>query len=1056
MLIPPVSMPGKSAQARAAQGQPGDAAKEMMRVERWLLLGPIPTPLPAFNQELDDQRGAKDLLAYGHLFQEKLVPSAGSKIKLIGSGEAAWTVASAGDDGLSIAAEGSKPQIAYLAAYVETPRWMKVDLEARCTTPFEMLMGGKASLKQDGFSDMSGEPKKGEVKLEEGKHLILVKTVYVPSDTAADWRLDLRLSPSQGLEGTPVLSVDPSRPMNMTDVLDAPYVGRVDVSPDGSRYAVWISERTPPEGDTEERIEVRQARTGRLIRVFKDIAKAGSWSWTPSGDGLSYVTSEDGAGTLRIADVETGETETVLKDVEDLGGYRWSPDGSYIAYFVDKDYEPDDSGIKRLRGAYDRRDYERDKSFLHLTSVPGGMTRELTTGDYTTHIYDIHPDGDRILGGRSYEDLTVRPYEVSEIVVIDVGDQTTEILHRGPWIRGAIWSPDGDEILVTGGPSAFGEIGVNVPEGVTPNEYDTQAYIFDPRTKDIEAITVDFAPSIEAAFWPEPGGNIYFVVEETEYRRLYRYNVRAESFRRIDLPCDVIHSADVAEERAIAMCRCSSADRPMRLYGVDLTTGRYQMSLYPAADHFESVRIGDVEDWNFTAASGREIVGRVHYPPDFDPAKTYPCIVYYYGGTSPVIRSFGGRYPKNLWAAMGYVVYVLQPSGATGFGQEFSAAHVNDWGETTTGEIIEGVGKFLNAHPFVDPGRVGCIGASYGGFMTQLLLTRTNIFAAGVSHAGISALTSYWGEGYWGYLYSAAATANSFPWNRPDIYVHHSPIYAADKIDTPLLLLHGASDTNVPPGESEQMYTALKLLGKEVEYIRVLGENHWILDYEKRITWSNAISAWFDKWLKGRPEWWNDMYPPLDEEEKEQAPEKKEEPPVARHEGREVEMLKKSRPLKMRPVAVEMDRYGTVLFGEVTREDIARHMPGWNAEYFEYEPDHALRADLANNLEGVRIKAIIGTWCGDCRREIPRLWRILEGVGYSLSNVQMLAVASSSFTEDMGVPREALEWSRDVKSHYDVEAVATIVFLRGGVEIGRIVESPEIALEEDILRIVRD
>ncbi|MEE9501784.1 MAG: prolyl oligopeptidase family serine peptidase, partial [Candidatus Aminicenantaceae bacterium] len=176
-------------------------------------------------------------------------------------------------------------------------------------------------------------------------------------------------------------------------------------------------------------------------------------------------------------------------------------------------------------------------------------------------------------------------------------------------------------------------------------------------------------------------------------------------------------------------------------------------------------------------------------------------------------------------------------------------------------EIILGVKKFLDAHPFIDPKRVGCIGASYGGFMTMLLLTRTNMFSAAVAHAGISSISSYWGEGYWGYFYSAIATANSFPWNRRDIYVNQSALFSADKITTPLLLLHGSEDTNVPPGESTQLYTALKILGREVEYIQILDQNHHIMTYNKRKTWTRTILAWFDKCLKRQSEWWYDLYP---------------------------------------------------------------------------------------------------------------------------------------------------------------------------------------------------
>ena len=141
------------------------------------------------------------------------------------------------------------------------------------------------------------------------------------------------------------------------------------------------------------------------------------------------------------------------------------------------------------------------------------------------------------------------------------------------------------------------------------------------------------------------------------------------------------------------------------------------------------------------------------------------------------------------------------------------------------------------------------------------LLTRTNIFSAAVAHAGISSISSYWGEGYWGYSYSAIASANSFPWNRNDIYVRQSPLFNADKIATPLLLLHGSVDTNVPPGESTQLFTALKILGREVEYIQISDQNHHIMTYDKRILWTKTIMAWFDRWLKKQPEWWDDLYP---------------------------------------------------------------------------------------------------------------------------------------------------------------------------------------------------
>ena len=206
------------------------------------------------------------------------------------------------------------------------------------------------------------------------------------------------------------------------------------------------------------------------------------------------------------------------------------------------------------------------------------------------------------------------------------------------------------------------------------------------------------------------------------------------------------------------------------------------------------------------------------------------------------------------------MVYILNPSGTTGYGQEFSARHVNAWGKRTADDIIEGVKAFVKAHPFVDEKKIGCLGASYGGFMTQYLQTLTDIFACAVSHAGISDVTSYWGEGYWGYSYNSVAAAQSYPWSDPELFTKQGSLFNADKIHTPLLLLHGNADTNVPIGESIQIFNALKILGRDVEFIEVDGSNHVVTDPDKRRVWQNTIMAWFAKYLQDDPSWWNDLY----------------------------------------------------------------------------------------------------------------------------------------------------------------------------------------------------
>ena len=1012
---------------------PADSTKAAagVPVGEWLVLGPIDVPLPAFREESKETFDAAWLLKFPHLDHARLVPEAGASIAVPGFGRATWNMVGADSSGAALGAAAGTPRAAWLAAWIDLPRWMKVSIHAVSADPFELFVDGTSIAKSP-----AGGKKDGEASLGQGKHLLLVKTVSMPSDTVRDWRLGARVAPGKGFDVQPAVSIDPAAPMTLAHVLESPYVRGIDVCPDGSLAALSVGRTIPPEGKRESWIEIRRLPSGELVREIRD-SEVSAIQWAPAGRRLSYIAE----GRLRLIDIDTGEVLTLIEGLKDVGGYDWSPGGDFVLYSVTERPEDDKTGVKRLLGIYDRTDYGRTLSFVRIAAVPGGAVRQVTAGRYSTQVHDIHPDGRHAIIERSREDLSERPFSTSQILILDLVDQTTEMIFEGHWLGRASWSPDGTRILITAGPSSFGERGKDVPEGTIPNDYDNQLYIIDPATKEVEAITTGFDPAVDRAFWAPFDGKIYITAEETEYVRLFRYDPKAKKFSRLDTGIDVIGSIDFARERPVAVYTGSGGDTPQRVFSLELSGRKKPRTIDdPGAEMFRHVLLGKVEPWEFTTSGGTTIVGRIHYPPDFDPAKIYPCIVYYYGGTSPVDRTFGGRYPKNLWAAHGYVVYVLQPSGATGFGQEWSARHVNEWGRIVADEIIEGTQAFLAAHPFVDPSRVGCIGASFGGFMTQLLVTRTDIFAAAVSHAGISMIPSYWGEGNWGYAYNAVSAAGSYPWNSPEIYIEQSPLFHADRIHTPLLLTHGASDDNVPPGESEQMYTALKILGREVEYLRFSGQRHFILDFKQRGIWNDAIISWFDRWLKDQPEWWNASYPPVEGEKSDAADEQKETAP------------EKPAPIGMK--AVDMPERGTVLFGPVTREEIVSSINDWDREYFEYEPDPTVVAALSDKLFDVDLAVIFGTWCSDSKREVPRLWKILEEAGYPVDEVEMLAVGSSRFTADMGVPADLIAWSDAVKRYYGVEAVETIIVTREGKELGRIVEAPEGTLEEALLKIL--
>jgi len=836
---------------------PAAADKEEMVVGKWLLLGPAPHPLPVFGEE---ERGGYDLAA---LLEEatlpdlRIRPGDGDELSWFSGPALRWTAQKAGKKG-ELPLEGQA--VAWAVAYISVDRWLSLEMELLGAHPRRAWLDGEP-LVSGGTGDEE-EELTATVKLTPGDHTLLVKTLFDP-EREAKWSIGAAFKEaSDDLR----LSLDPARRLNLGDILDPPRVTSLAVHPWGAMLALSVTRVVPGTDDTESWFEFRDSSVGKVMSMARGGSNIRSIAFSPDGSYFSYVADAPGSGdkkgsSLYLFEKSTANVTPLLEGIENLGGYLWSPSAKAIVYSTTVKAEKDERGVKLLEGLMDRWATYRDKQFLHMVEVPGGARRRLTAGGLTTEAVAFSADGGRLLFKREVEDFSARPYSRTELWELDIESFEATKLRDFAWFNDAVYSPDGKQILIAASAGAFGEDGIELSSNPLPNSYDVQLFIWDPATDEVEPLTRGFDPSVRNVFWNRNDGNIYITATDQDYVHFYRHDPEEHSFDLIESGFDRVRGVDVAQGAPLAVGLGSSPWAPQTLFAIDLESDDARKLAHSGDSWFEGYRPGTLENWNFIASNGRTIPGRVYLPPDFDASRKYPAIVYYYAGTSPVTREFGGRYPKEWWASNGYVVYVLQPTGATGWGQEASATHVNDWGKVTAQEIIEGTARFLESHPFVDPARVGCIGASYGGFETMLLTTMTDIFAAAVSHAGISSLSSYWGEGYWGYSYSAVATADAFPWNRSDIYVEQSPLFRADKNRVPILLTHGSSDTNVPVGESDAFYVALKLLGKDVEYLQILGQDHWIADHGKREIWSRSILAWFDRWLKEEPEWWNDLYP---------------------------------------------------------------------------------------------------------------------------------------------------------------------------------------------------
>ena len=832
--------------------------KEKIYLDEFLTLGPINVQMPVFTQKGKDFFDEKDLLEFEYFEIENLYPEKSKEIFINENKTLQWEEKQGKELQFNLGDKGD-PKIIYAASFLETDKFLSGDLNVESCQIFEVFLDGKSIGKKTSFQtgkNCEAQRLTLNVKFETGKHLLMIKSLGNPN-SKADWKIKSSIILDDGYSAQN-LNVSASSEIyaSVKELLEGLKTKSVSISADGKIAAVTLS-KVNTEGKSELWIELYDTESKNLIQTLHGGVNFFSVDWAPVGNKFAYTTSEGKKQTLWIADLKAGENFQLIKDVENLSGYVWSPNADFIIYSITDKFEDKNNNIKKYSEMSDRLPWGRDNNFLYLVDVKSGFKKRLTAGSLGTNVADVSPNGRKIIFSSYKQDMAERPYSEFAFYILDIETMVLDSLLSDKYLNSVIWGVDSNKLLFLGGPSAFDGIGKNIPQDKIPNDYDTQAFIYNLQNKEVNPITKNFKPKISSARWINEN-EIYFSVIDESFNNLYRYKIDESKFEKIELGVESLDEIDFAENSPIAVFTGSDSNTPGKAFLYNFKNDSSTVLLNPLEG--KNFVTGKVEDWNFTTEEGNKIKGRIYYPPNFDDSKKYPAIVYYYGGTNPITREFEGRYPKNIWAANGYIVYTLQPFGTTGFGQEYSAYHVNDWGEITSRQIIYGTKKLLNEHKFIDPEKVGCIGASYGGFMTMTLITKTDIFSAAVSHAGISNLANYWGAGYWGVTYSAIAAAESFPWNRKDIYVEKSPLFNADKINTPLLLLHGGSDTNVPTNESIQMFSALNVLGKDVEFVEVSSQDHWIMQYDKRKEWTKTIIAYFDKYLKNQPQWWNEIF----------------------------------------------------------------------------------------------------------------------------------------------------------------------------------------------------
>lgn len=751
------------------------------------------------------------------------------------------------------------PQLRTFASHLRAERFAKGKLKLVSSPRADVILNGDVKISKTTADSVPGEQSADIELLPQQDYSLIVNVLTMPDDPGKpEFRLEF--VPDKDFEGVKVSSgADIDRRVSPLSTMQGERVSSMALSPDGkyllTRYLEVISAE-----ESHKRVVMTETATGRTVSENIDF----SADWMPKSNSLYFTKEGVKDYDLYVMEVPSMRTTRIATAIPDQG-VTFSPDEKYLFYYDKVDGAKQEGVMRRYTSPDDRIPGDRDRFYIYRYDIENGVAVPLTYGGGTTSICDISRDGSKLLYMSQRQTPDKYPFYRVSLVQMDMNTFATDTIINDAdgFVSNAIYSPDAQRLFLVGGPDAFDRIGANHDPEPIANNFDNQGFIMTLSDRSVRPMTKDFDPSLEGTpVWNAVDNRIYFIGERGFFRDLYQLNPsdgKIVMLGKENLQTVRGFSIGDREARYAAYWGGSFTDDGVACL-LNLNNGKSTLVDDPLKEWLGDTQFGKMEPWKFTATDGTVVDGYMCLPPDFDANKKYPLIVYYYGGTSPSNASFYHLYSPQVFASRDYVVYVLNPSGTTGYGQEYSARHVNAWGKRTADEIIQGVKEFCKAHPFVNKDRIGCLGASYGGFMTQYLLTKTDIFHAAISHAGISNVTSYWGEGFWGYSYNSVAAAKSYPWTDPELFTKQGSLFNADKIHTPLLLLHGTVDTNVPIGESIQLFNALKILGRDVEFITVQDENHVISNFNNKLSWHNTIMAWFAKWLQDDPSWWNALY----------------------------------------------------------------------------------------------------------------------------------------------------------------------------------------------------